>query len=150
VEFQSKRVNGGGRKLRNGPCRSANPSVGHQSRKWERQCRRHDGKLPYWIVCQCRTATTAAGREQQPRQVSSQAPHLTAKPNKHIRRHRRRRLYSMKVIIILASLLAFAPLVRADEVVIKHEPTVVVHEHHHQNYHRHHYAHHDVIVEHPE
>jgi hypothetical protein len=29
------------------------------------------------------------------------------------------------------------PMVRADEVVVRHEPTVVVHEH---------YAHHDVVV----
>jgi hypothetical protein len=70
--------------------------------------------------------------------------------NKYIRLHRRRRLYSMKVMLILASLLALVPMVRADEVVVRHEPTVVVHERHHQNYHRHHYAHHDVIVEHPE
>jgi hypothetical protein len=58
-------------------------------------------------------------------------------------------LQVMKVILILASLLALAPMVRADEVVVRHEPTVVVHEHYHHYYHRHHYAHHDVIVVHP-
>jgi hypothetical protein len=58
----------------------------------------------------------------------------------------------MKVFLILASLLALAPMVRADEVVVRHEPTVVVHEHyaHHYTHHyAHHYAHHDVVVVHP-
>jgi hypothetical protein len=56
---------------------------------------------------------------------------------------------SMKAILILASFVALAPIVRADEVVVKHEPTVVVHEKHHHDYHRH-YAHHDtVVVQHP-
>lgn len=56
---------------------------------------------------------------------------------------------SMKAILILASFIALAPMVRADEVVVKHEPTVVVHEKHHHDYHRH-YAHHDtVVVQHP-
>ena len=55
--------------------------------------------------------------------------------------------YIMKVLLILASLLALAPMVRADVVVVRHEPTVVVHEHYH-HYYRHHYAHHDVVVVH--
>jgi hypothetical protein len=68
---------------------------------------------------------------------------------KYIRLQRRRRLYSMKAILILASFIALAPVVRADEVVVKHEPTVVVHEKHHHDYHRH-YEHHDtVVVQHP-
>jgi multisubunit Na+/H+ antiporter MnhB subunit len=44
----------------------------------------------------------------------------------------------MKVIFILASLLALAPIVRAD--------TVVVHENHHYVHHYHHYYHHDNVV----
>jgi hypothetical protein len=36
-------------------------------------------------------------------------------------------------------------MVRADEVVVRHEPTVVVHEHYAHHY-THHYAHHDVVV----
>jgi hypothetical protein len=58
----------------------------------------------------------------------------------------------MKTILILASLLTLAPMVRADEVVVRHEPTVAVHEHYAHHYtHRysHHYAHHDVVVVHP-
>jgi hypothetical protein len=57
---------------------------------------------------------------------------------------------NMKATLILASFVALAaPVVRADEVVVKHEPTVVVHEKHHHDYHRH-YAHHDtVVVQHP-
>ena len=39
-------------------------------------------------------------------------------------------------------------MVRADEVVVRHEPTVVVHEHYAHHY-THHYAHHDVVVVHP-
>jgi hypothetical protein len=54
----------------------------------------------------------------------------------------------MKVILILASLLALAPMVRADEVVVRHEPTVVVHEHHYRHHYTHHYAHRDVVVVH--
>jgi hypothetical protein len=55
-------------------------------------------------------------------------------------------LLAMKAFLILASLLALAPIVRADEVVVRHdEPTVVVHHHHY----RHHYYHHDVVVVHP-
>jgi hypothetical protein len=50
----------------------------------------------------------------------------------------------MKIFLILASLFAVAPMVRADEVVVRHEPTVVVHEHY-----GHHYAHRDVVVVHP-
>jgi hypothetical protein len=37
------------------------------------------------------------------------------------------------------------PMVRADEVVVRHEPTVVVHEHYAHHY-THQYAHHDVVV----
>jgi hypothetical protein len=61
-------------------------------------------------------------------------------------------LWVMKVILIPASLLALAPMVRADTIVVRHEPTVVVHEHytHHYHYaHRYHYTHHDVVVVHP-
>ena len=50
----------------------------------------------------------------------------------------------MKAILIFASLLTLTPMVRADEVVVRHEPTVAVHEHY-----AHHYAHHDVVVVHP-
>jgi hypothetical protein len=35
----------------------------------------------------------------------------------------------MKVILLFASLLALAGMVPADEVVVRHEPTAVVHEH---------------------
>jgi hypothetical protein len=57
-------------------------------------------------------------------------------------------LWVMKVLFILASLLALAPMVRADTVVVRHEPTVVVHEqyHHHYAHHYHHYSHHDNVV----
>jgi hypothetical protein len=53
----------------------------------------------------------------------------------------------MKVILILASLMALAPMVRADEVVVRHDNdrNVVVHEHHRHHY----YRHHDVVVVHP-
>jgi hypothetical protein len=50
----------------------------------------------------------------------------------------------VKAILILASLLTLAPMVRADEVVVRHEPTVPIREHY-----AHHYAHHDVVVVHP-
>jgi hypothetical protein len=56
-------------------------------------------------------------------------------------------VWVMKVIFILASLLALAPMVRADEVVVRHEPTVVVHEHHHYVHHYHH-TQQDVVVVH--
>jgi hypothetical protein len=55
-------------------------------------------------------------------------------------------LVAMKAFLILASLLTLAPMVRADEVIVRHEPTVVVHEHYHHHY-RHY--HHDVVVVHP-
>jgi hypothetical protein len=54
----------------------------------------------------------------------------------------------MKVVLILASLLALAPMVRADEVVVRHEPNVVVYEHHYRHHYTHHYAHRDVVVVH--
>jgi hypothetical protein len=62
---------------------------------------------------------------------------------------------AMKVLFILASLIALAPMVRADTVVVRHEPTVVVHENerhyvHHYHHHYSHYSHHDdtVVVHH--
>ena len=58
----------------------------------------------------------------------------------------------MKAILIFASLLTLTPMVRADEVVVRHEPTVAVHEHfahHYAHHYGHHYAHHDVVVVHP-
>jgi hypothetical protein len=54
----------------------------------------------------------------------------------------------MKVIIIITSLSALAPMVRADEVVVRHEPTVIVHDHYAHHY-AHHPEHHDVVVIHP-
>jgi hypothetical protein len=58
-----------------------------------------------------------------------------------------RMLWLMKIIMILASLLALAPMIRADEVVVRHEPTVIVHEHHHYVHHYHH-VNNDVVVVH--
>lgn len=55
---------------------------------------------------------------------------------------------AMKVIFILASLLALAPMLRADEVVVRHEPNVVIHEHYHHHYTHHYYHHSDVVVVH--
>jgi hypothetical protein len=58
---------------------------------------------------------------------------------------RRPYMVAMKLTIILASLFALAPFVRADTVVVSHERNVVVHpEYHHHYYHRHHV----VVVEH--
>jgi hypothetical protein len=62
-----------------------------------------------------------------------------------------RSILAMKVIIILASLFALAPVVRAETIVVRHEPTVVVHEHYTHHYHyAHHYNHayHNVVVVH--
>jgi hypothetical protein len=52
----------------------------------------------------------------------------------------------MKVILIFASLLTLVPvMVRADEVIVRHDRNVV--EQHH--YRHHHYRHHEVVVVHP-
>jgi hypothetical protein len=55
-------------------------------------------------------------------------------------------MMAMKLMILLASLFALAPLVQADTVVVSHDRNVEVHpEHyHHHYYHRHHV----VVVEH--
>ena len=50
----------------------------------------------------------------------------------------------MKVILIFASLLTLVPMVRADEVIVRHDRNVVEH-----NHYRHHYRHHEVVVVHP-
>jgi hypothetical protein len=50
----------------------------------------------------------------------------------------------MKVILIFASLLTLVPMVRADEVIVRHDRNVVEHNHYH-----HHYRHHEVVVVHP-
>jgi hypothetical protein len=55
---------------------------------------------------------------------------------------------AMKFLFILASLLALAPVLRADEVVVRHEPNVVVHEHYRHHYTRHYHHHDDVVVVH--
>jgi hypothetical protein len=52
---------------------------------------------------------------------------------------------AMKVILIFASLLTLVPMmVRADEVVVRHDRNVVEQHHYH-----HHYRHHEVVVVHP-
>jgi hypothetical protein len=53
---------------------------------------------------------------------------------------------NMKILVICAAVLALAPFVKADTVVVGHERNVVVvhPEHHHHYYHRHHV----VVVEH--
>jgi hypothetical protein len=56
-------------------------------------------------------------------------------------------MVNMKIIVICAAVLALAPFVKADTVVVGHERNVVVvHPEHH--YHHYYHRHHLVVVEH--